>query len=348
MGICPNCGNWISEGSTCPGCGYSGGNSRNPLLENNIRLKVDHAEKLKKKGELEASIREYEEIIEMVGSSSNLFLSSHRSNAYAEIRKMKSLLQKEDYVLSVKAAESKDRWELEKALNFINRAIEISPNNSDYLNLKAMILRYMNRYDESLETYDRSLSIKWDNEVLADKAEMLYCWAFYLKRESAESPNRLNVLKDAKRICISAIHTLPGADNNRDIKKFQQLEEDIDYSINKEKRFQKNLKKLKSFPKDELFTITGRNFYENNVDMAPNRPLKLVKEPDNKFDKDAIAVYSQDKKIGYVANNNHTSCKLTSTASELQDKIQNTAKGRYLLFLQKGASIEFLIGRIIK
>ena len=70
--------------------------------------------------------------------------------------------------------------------------------------------------------------------------------------------------------------------------------------------------------------------------MTPNRSLKLVKEQDNKFDKDAIAVYAQDKKIGYVANNDHTRCKLTLSASELQYKIQNTVQGRY----QKKKKIE--------
>ena len=110
--ICPNCGNWISEASTCPCCGYSGGGHRNPQLENNIRLKADYAKKLRKKGELEASIREYEKIIEMAGDSDNLFLSSHWSNAHAKIREMKSLPQKEDHMLSVKAAESKDNGEL--------------------------------------------------------------------------------------------------------------------------------------------------------------------------------------------------------------------------------------------
>lgn len=30
--------------------------------------------------------------------------------------------------------------------------------------------------------------------------------------------------------------------------------------------------------------------------------LKLVKEPDNSYDKDAIAVYIGSDKVGYVAN----------------------------------------------
>ena len=77
-------------------------------------------------------------------------------------------------------------------------------------------------------------------------------------------------------------------------------------------------------------------------------PLKLVKEPDNEHDKDAIAVYAKDEKIGYVANNLYTKFELTSSASELQDKIQNTVEGIYLLYLERYADIQFPIGRIIK
>ncbi len=53
--------------------------------------------------------------------------------------------------------------------------------------------------------------------------------------------------------------------------------------------------------KFELFTITGRKFYRNNITLTSGMPLKLVKEPDNEFDKDAIAIYSNNIKVGYVA-----------------------------------------------
>lgn len=81
--------------------------------------------------------------------------------------------------------------------------------------------------------------------------------------------------------------------------------------------------------------------------------LKLVKEPDNEFDRDAIAVYVEDKKAGYVANNRSTKFELTSSASELRDKIQNVARGEFLVYLLKLTDIEcpdiqFYIGRIIK
>lgn len=76
--------------------------------------------------------------------------------------------------------------------------------------------------------------------------------------------------------------------------------------------------------------------------------LKLVKEPDNEYDKAAIAVYTEDGKIGYVTNSSFTKYKLISSASELKNKIGDTAEGTYLFFLESYAEMSFLIGRIIK
>ena len=77
-------------------------------------------------------------------------------------------------------------------------------------------------------------------------------------------------------------------------------------------------------------------------------PLKLVKEPDNEFDKNAIAVYAEDEKIGYVANKEYTKFKLTSSASELQDKFQDVARAEYLFYLDRYADIQFNIGKVLK
>ena len=118
------------------------------------------------------------------------------------------------------------------------------------------------------------------------------------------------------------------------------------YSISNDEYLNK-LKTFKACSKDELFTITGRKFYKKNIKLTPGMALKLVKEPDNDYDKDAIAVYAENEKIGYVANNDYTRYKSTSSASELQDKIQNTAQGSYLLSFYSFDG-EFPIGRIIK
>ena len=59
-------------------------------------------------------------------------------------------------------------------------------------------------------------------------------------------------------------------------------------------------------------------------------------------------LWVKDEKIVYVANNDYTKYKLTSSASELQDKIEDDAQGNYLFYLDRYAEIQFNIGRIIK
>ena len=61
-----------------------------------------------------------------------------------------------------------------------------------------------------------------------------------------------------------------------------------------------------SGPNNVIRGQTGRNFYKNYVILSPWISLKLVKEANNEFDNDAIAVYAEDEKICYVANKDYT------------------------------------------
>ena len=183
--------------------------------------------------------------------------------------------------------------------------------------------------------------------VYDNKARMLYDWAVDLREESKKLANGLEMLEKAKQISIRAINARPGEYSEEDINKYLKLKESIDFYIQYEKKFQRNLEKIKSYSKDELFTITGRRFLENNIPLAPGMALKLVREPDNEFDSDAIAVYVQNEKIGYVANNDYTKYELTSKASKLKGKMKDTAQAEYLLYLDRYAEIQFAIGRLI-
>jgi hypothetical protein len=174
---------------------------------------------------------------------------------------------------------------------------------------------------------------------------MLYEWANQLIEESKRLPNGLGKLEEAKEKNMKAITSRHGEER---YDKYLEQKDTIDFYIDYEMEYQRNLETLKSFDKSELFTITGRRFCKNDMDLTPGMPLKLVKEPDNEHDKDAIAVYAQGEKIGYVANGSYTKHELTSSASELQDKIQDTSEGQYLFHLQRHADIQFSIGKIKK
>lgn len=69
--------------------------------------------------------------------------------------------------------------------------------------------------------------------------------------------------------------------------------------------------------------------------------FKLVKEEDNEFDKEAIAIYLDDVKVGYVANSVRTSCYLTSEAKNVQ--IQDIAYAEYMFYF----AYQYHIAKII-
>ncbi len=247
----------------------------------------------------------------------------------------------------------KKAWKLymdfreEEALHYINLALDLDDRHAANWNRKAIILEAMKRYAESEECYNRSLELSAQNLVYDNKARMLLSWSYQLLEESKKLPNGLNTLNDAYDKVIKAMKALPG-DSEEDLDKYLRLRDSINFYIDYERKYQTNLETLKKYDKKELFTISGRHFYKNDVALAPGIPLKLVREPGNEFDKDAIAVYAEDEKIGYVANRDYTKFELTSSASELRDEIGDISQGSYLFYLDRYAEIQFSIGRIVK
>lgn len=72
-----------------------------------------------------------------------------------------------------------------------------------------------------------------------------------------------------------------------------------------------------------FITITGSKFYFGMKPFAIDRVFKLVKEPDNEHDAEAIrAELPIIGKIGYVANSPETVVKGTISAGRLYDYIQ--------------------------
>ena len=66
--------------------------------------------------------------------------------------------------------------------------------------------------------------------------------------------------------------------------------------------------------------------------------VKLIKEPDNEYDKEAIRVEYKDGvgKIGYVANSPYTVLGESMSAGRLYDKIGDEAAGKVLYVLPRG------------
>ena len=244
-------------------------------------------------------------------------------------------------------------WELHmdfrdsEALKYINKALDLDGRHAANWNRKAIILEFLKQYDESERCYNRALELSPRPLFYDNKARMLYDWASQLLEDSKKLPDGLDMLDRANNTLMRAIRALPGEKSEENISKYLNLRDSINFYIGYERKYKNNLEKLGKYAKNELFTITGRH-YCKDVQITPGMSLRLVKEPDNEFDPDAIAVYAGDKKAGYVANSDATKSELTSSASQLQSEIPDEVRAEYLLYLERYVDIQFPIGRILK
>ena len=85
------------------------------------------------------------------------------------------------------------------------------------------------------------------------------------------------------------------------------------------------------------FTITGTSHYFGSEFFKPDQEVRLVKEPDNKADREAIRVELPGLgTVGYVANSPHTVLGESYSAGRLYDRIGDTAKGFFVYRLDRG------------
>ena len=85
------------------------------------------------------------------------------------------------------------------------------------------------------------------------------------------------------------------------------------------------------------FTLTGTQFYYGDKFLEPGIKLKLEKEPDNKYDPEAIKVSIKGLgKIGYVANSHNTVMQKCMSAGRIYDKIGEAAFGKVVIVTEKG------------
>ena len=85
------------------------------------------------------------------------------------------------------------------------------------------------------------------------------------------------------------------------------------------------------------FTITGTNYRHGSEFLKEGMQVRLVKEPDNKYDTEAIKVELKGLgKIGYVANSTTTRVGESWSAGRIYDKIGDTAVGTVKYVLPKG------------
>ena len=85
------------------------------------------------------------------------------------------------------------------------------------------------------------------------------------------------------------------------------------------------------------FTLTGTNHYFGKEFLKKGTKIRLEKEPDNEYDKEAIKVlYEGLGKIGYVANSSYTVLGNSMSAGRIYDKIGKKAKAKVALVTDHG------------
>lgn len=92
--------------------------------------------------------------------------------------------------------------------------------------------------------------------------------------------------------------------------------------------------------KTYFVTITGLNHYYGKKPFEIGRVIKLVKEPDNEYDDEAIVAFLPFiDKIGYVANSTNTVYDGTISAGRLYDKIDDYAYGKVMFVTHSSAIV---------
>ena len=93
--------------------------------------------------------------------------------------------------------------------------------------------------------------------------------------------------------------------------------------------------------KKTYFTITGMNYYYGTDVVKKGSKVELVKEPDNKYDKEAILVKADGLgAIGHVANSVNTVLGESYSAGRIYDRFKKKAKGKVVVVTPKGALCE--------
>ena len=96
------------------------------------------------------------------------------------------------------------------------------------------------------------------------------------------------------------------------------------------------------------FTLTGTKYYYGKDFLKPGIILQLKKEPDNKYDKEAIVVRMEGLgDIGHVANSTHTVIGESMSAGRIYDKIGDTAKAKVVMVTEYGTICKICKKRLI-
>lgn len=232
-----------------------------------------------------------------------------------------------------------------EALSEINSLIKEDASPENYT-LKAAILDSLKEFNEACDAFDMALKIRRSDEVLTKKANTLYNWAKIKYFPESDHYRALDLIEEA-------IKTLP---DNEDSSEYYFLKAEILEALGNLVEAQKayliahgEFERLDEFQsqtdylsntEDTLISITGGNFY--SFTPVEGMEVDLVREESNEHDPDAVAVFYENEKVGYVANSSYTLIDEVRSASSIKNEIKEGQKAE-ILFTYMG---EYVIAKL--
>ena len=234
----------------------------------------------------------------------------------------------------------------DEALIEINKILE-SDDDHDNWNLKGIILDKLGEYEESIDCFNKALSLDDSSETQLNKANAIYDWAKVTFFPEGNNDKALKLINQA-------IECLPESEDPSEYYFLKaEILEGMDDLVESHKNYliaYKEFDRLNEFERqvqylentdDTVFVITGCSFY--NFTPEPDMTVGLVKDDENEHDSDAVAVMFDDKIIGYVANSSYTLIEDVKSASEIRNLIDENSSG-VILFTYLG---EYVITKLI-
>ena len=152
------------------------------------------------------------------------------------------------------------------SLKYIDEAISLDGKDSNYPNVKAIILEDMHCYDESKKLYDKAVEMDRDNIYIENRARMVkkWCWDLYGQDKNLEK---------ALKMIRQVIDDLFSIETEEDTYEYVELRDALIDKIN----FKRDCELLKGIGRENLITIAGSYHYDHPR-FEKGMILKLVNE----------------------------------------------------------------------
>ena len=299
MGYCPNCGNWVDEGDVCGFCG--GASSYSPSQRDDDSYNV--------KNEAEKKINRVRYIVNSEMSDDNRNLKNAMGMLNQTRDKIDNCLRQGN--VSEETGLKILKIEIDELKEKITRKISKNDNASKQLPRKDFIMIEVSHIEfgdhfpifKLVKRNNGQIAVYQGDDEIGFVRDDLNPYMLNINSNASE-------LTYLPEISYAQLHF---GDYCPDNHKFPRS---LSAELLDDKKAEELLE-LTSYPKKRLITITGTEFYGSQK-LRRGMKLKLVREPDNPHDRDAIAVYLEGSKIGYVANSKKTCYLFSLMASELK------------------------------